>query len=145
MNKIGNNKRMFDLFFQKLSVRIMFIMVIFLVLPLSILTIYVRKQMSFIIEEELSNQIIQNIEKNESHINESLQKLAYYSNRLIYDQGLRDRLSNPDSSQFYNSKYVDSLIESTQIDNADQIVMQARIAIFDNQKRLYTNWPLKNG
>lgn len=142
MNKIGNNKKLFNLFFQKLSVRIMFIMVIFLVLPLSILTIYVRKQMSFIIEEELSNQIIQNIEKNESHINESLQKLAYYSNRLIYDQGLRDRLSNPDSSQFYNSKYVDSLIESTQIDNADQIVMQARIAIFDNQKRLYTNWPL---
>lgn len=140
MNRIIKSK--LSHIFSKLSVRIMCIVAIFIVAPMALLVFYVRDYLSNIIESELSTNVVNNISNNESFISESLEQLAFYSNRVVYNKELRSRLADPSSSEYYNDKYISQIIETANIDNSDPIIANAKIIIFDKFGRTYSNWSL---
>ena len=125
---------------SKLAVRIFLLIQIFVVLPLFMLTFFVKSQMEKSLQKELSDKVIQTISKNESYISDSLQNLAFYSNLFVYDEEFRSRIASPDSSALENAKYFQYLINRSELENPSGIGNKAKVALFDNYGHVYSNW-----
>ena len=74
---------------KSFSARMFLSVFLFVVIPMYILNLVSVKKMENTLQERLSEQVIENISKNEGFVYEQLQDLAYYSTLFVNDKELR--------------------------------------------------------
>ena len=126
----------------KFSVKIFIMIFLLIIVPLSAVSFYIMDQAEKMLQEELSDKVIQNISRNESYIYDSLQQLSYFSNRFVADQELKERIASSETSQYENAVYVQKLIDRAAMENPDSIETEAKVLIIDGYGRMYSNWSL---
>lgn len=129
-------------FLNSFSVRIFLVVLLFTVIPLFAMNLFTKYKMENLIQEELSNQTIQNISKNESYIYEKLQNMAYYSTLFVNDEELRERLANETYTEYENTNYFNKLIDRNSILEFKSTFPSINVVMFDNYGRVYSNWSM---
>lgn len=127
---------------SKFSIKIFLMILLLVIFPLITVNLLGQKRLEETLQEKLSDNIIENISRNQSYINESLMDMAYYSNSFIHDDELRKRIASEMYSQYDNSLYFNRIISRVSIENPTYIRNSAKIIIFDNFGRIYSNWSL---
>lgn len=138
MGKVGR----LSLPVKKFSVRLFLLIVFAVVLPLSLVSVYIAAHMEAFLRERLSQNVFQNVQRSEGYISSCLEDLAYFSNIFAYDTNLREMLYEPESSTYEASKYFDEIIARSQIENPDDLRANAKIVLIDKYGRVLSNWSL---
>ena len=139
MKKLGYR---LALYFRSFSARLFFLVVLSAILPLSIISFYTVLHLENFLRDSLSQNVFQNIQRSESHISESLQDLAYYSNVFVYDSGLREIMGDKDATQYQATKYFDEIIARSQIENQNELRADADVTLIDKWGRVLSTWSL---
>lgn len=129
-------------YISKFSLKLFFFITALVVLPLGLVNIFCRNRLEEILQKELSNSVIQNVSRNQSYINDSLMDMAYYSNVFVNDDELRQRLATEQYSSYDNTLYFNHILSRTMLENPTYIRNNAKIILFDNYGRVYSNWSL---
>lgn len=127
---------------KKFSVKIFLLICFFVVLPLIGLSIYIHRSMEELIQNQMSEDVFQNVSRNERNIYDNLQKLAYFSNSLVLDEELQAHLKDEESSHYENATYFQTLLGRSSFNTSDKILEDAKVILFDNFGRCYSNWGL---
>lgn len=127
---------------SKLSVRMFLLILVCVVMPLAGVCIYVRISMEQFIQEKLSEKVIQNISRGERNICDTLQNIAALTNVFVYDEELQKRITDPDTSEYDNTKYFDQMVHKLSIGNGFDFVQDMKIILFDDYGRIYSNWSM---
>lgn len=122
------------------SIRVFLLITFCVILPLSVLSFYVARHMELLLRERLTENVFQNIEKNESYISENLADIAYYSNVFVGDQELRNMLADPASSRYEIAMHFNEILGRADFENPEGIHSGADVLIIDRNKRVYSNW-----
>ena len=107
---------------KKFSVKIFLLICVCVILPFLFLCFYISSSMEKFIQEQLSDRVLQNISRNERNIYDSLQKMAYFSNSLIWDEELQQRMSSGETSHYENAVYFQSLLERMMLNGQDEVL-----------------------
>lgn len=127
---------------KKFSVRTFLLVLFCVVMPLAGVCIYVQVSMEQFIQEKLSESVIQNIARGERNIGDALQNFAALTNVFVYDEELQKRITDPDLSEYENTKYFDQMVNRLYMSNGFDFVQEAKIILFDNYGRVYSNWSM---
>ena len=127
---------------KKFSVKIFLLICVCVILPFLFLCFYISSSMEKFIREQPSDRVLQNISRNERNFYDSLQKMAYFSNSLIWDEELQQRMSSGETSHYENAVYFQSLLERMMLNGQDEVLEAAQIILFDKFGRCYSNWDL---
>ena len=112
------------------------------VLPLLALSIYISVSMESFIQKQLSEEVVQNISRNERNIYDGLQNMAYYTNGVIFDQQMQSYLMDPEVNVYQAASYFHTLVERNGLITTDDLLSSAKIILFDNYGNCYSNWEL---
>lgn len=126
----------------RFAVKIFLMILVLVVFPFVLVNLHCQYRLEHFIQQKMSSNVIQNVERNQSYINDSLQDLAYYSNVFAYDEGLRERIASRDTSEYDNTRYFDRMIDQDDVVNNSEIRNQAKVILFDRWGRVYSNWSL---
>ena len=127
---------------KKFSVKIFLLICVFVVFPLIGVSIYITRSMEKFLQNQMTDNVFQNISRNERNIYDNLQKLAYFSNGIIVDEELQDKLGSRESSQYENAKYFQTLLDRIAYNTSDRILEETKVILFDNYGHCYSNWGL---
>ncbi len=127
---------------SKLSVRMFLLLLLCVVMPLAGTCIYVRVSMEHFIQDKLSEKVIQNISRGERNICDNLQSIAALTNVFVYDEELQKRITDPNTSEYDNTKYFDQMIHKLSIASGFDFVQDMKIILFDDYSRIYSNWSM---
>ena len=127
---------------KKFSVKIFLLICVFVVFPLIGVSIYITRSMEKFLQNQMTDNVFQNISRNERNIYDNLQKLAYFSNGIIVDEELQDKLGSRESSQYENAKYFQTLLDRIAYSTSDRILEETKVILFDNYGHCYSNWGL---
>lgn len=126
---------------KSFSARMFLSVFLFVVIPMYILNLVSVKKMENTLQERLSEQVIENISKNEGFVYEQLQDLAYYSTLFVNDKELRERISNSNTQLYENSKYFDQIVERAGILSLETRFPSLNVLLLDKYDRIYSNLP----
>lgn len=138
MNKLHNLTNSI----YRFSIKMFLLIMICVMLPLCMLCLYVRDSMESVIQEKLSERIIQNLAKNERRICDGLQEMAYLCNTFVYDGEFCTRMADRSYTQYENTSYFDKIIEKMELNGGYARTDELKIIIFDKFERVYSNWSL---
>ncbi len=127
---------------KKLSARLFLLIAILVVLPMSLISIYIAHHMEMTMAEELSDRVFSNIERNEQSIYGALTDLAYYSNVFVNDKTFTALLSDSSVSEYEIASYFDDIVARAEIESASSLREDAKIIIMDKYGRYVSNWSL---
>ncbi len=127
---------------KKFSIKIFVMICICVVIPFTLLCHYIKNSMEHFLQEQISDKVIQNISRDERNIYEELQKIAYFSNALVCDEELQNIMRDEKSSYYRNSLYFQELLGKMALNGQDKIVESAKVILFDESGRCYSNWGL---
>jgi two-component system sensor histidine kinase YesM len=127
--------------FRSLSLNIFFLITLFLLVPVYIGFIFIKRSNETYIQRELNNQIITTIQKGEGEFLDTFQKMAVISNVFTLDRELLAILRDENSSYWDRNKRFDELVNTLRVNNLFSLD-GIRITMFDDQKRNYANWGL---
>ena len=111
---------------KKFSVKIFLLICVFVVFPLIGVSIYITRSMEKFLQNQMTDNVFQNISRNERNIYDNLQKLAYFR----------------ESSQYENAKYFQTLLDRIAYSTSDRILEETKVILFDNYGHCYSNWGL---
>lgn len=127
---------------SKFSVKMFLLIIGCVVIPLSCVCIYIRGSMETFIQKKLSESVIQNIARGERNICDALQDLVSISNVFVFDEELKARIADKNTTAYENTIYFNNMVENMYIKGGDEPMQQAKIILFDNYDRIYSNWSL---
>ena len=126
---------------NSLSIRVFLLIFALLLLPVYISFIIIRNLYENYIRQELSNQIIANIERGEEEFNNAFHRMASISNVFTLDDNLISILLEPDSSYYDRNRQFDVIVQSL-YNNYFFDLRDIRITMFDTKNQTYANWSL---
>lgn len=129
-------------YISKFSSKVFLMILILVIVPFALVNNFCRIRMEDFFQQELSDNVFQNVSKNQSFINDSLSEIAYYSNVFVYDEELRNRISSNEHSVFENTVYFDYIINRNAIENSDSLRNKAKVMLLDQYGNIYSNWSL---
>lgn len=127
---------------NKFSVRLFLLIVIAVIIPLSLISVYIARHMEDTLRESLSQHAVENIHRGEENLSQTLQDMAFYTNIFVYDTRLRSMLEDSTVDPFDLTKYFDEIVARSQIENPSGIRSDAKVVIIDRFGRCLTNWSL---
>jgi two-component system sensor histidine kinase YesM len=126
---------------NSLSIRVFLLIFVFLLLPVYVSFIIIRNLYENYIRQELSNQIIANIEGGQEEFYDTFHRIANISNIFTLDEKLISILLEPNSSYYERNRQFDILVHSLSNNNLFDL-RDIRITMFDNKNQTYANWSL---
>lgn len=129
-------------YISQFSSKIFWMIMVLVIVPFIIVNYFCRIKMEDFYQRELSENVLQNVSKNQSFINDALSDIAYYSNVFVYDEELRNRISSDEYSEYENAVYFDYIINRNAIENSDSLRSKAKVMLLDKQGNIYSNWSL---
>lgn len=127
---------------SKFSFKMFLLIILCVVLPLSGTCIYIQKSMEDLLQEKISERIIQNISRSERDIIRMLQTMSALSNTFALDEELLDRLMDGNITEFENVLYFNQIVDRMSVTTGDNFVYDTKIILFDEFDRVYSNWSL---
>jgi two-component system sensor histidine kinase YesM len=129
---------------SKFSSKMFLMILVCIIVPLFTASLYIRLNMEGFIQKQLSNQIIQNISKNERNISDALQEIAGLSNYFILNKQLRQGIASEATTTYENATYFNNVINNlgTYTVSEKTSIDDVKIILFDLYGRVYSNWGL---
>ncbi len=127
---------------KKLSARIFLLIAVLVVLPMSLISIYIAHHMEKTMAKELSERVFSNIGRNEQSIYNALTDLAYYSNVFVNDKTFTSLLSNESATEYEIASYFDDIVARSEIESASSLREDAKVIVMDKFGRYASNWSL---
>lgn len=124
------------------SIKMFILIAVCVVLPLSVACIYVEKSMESVLQNKISERILHNISSSERDILNMLQNMAVLSNAFVLDEELLLRMQDENVTEYENVQYFNHVVDKMIVTSANVLVDSAKITIFDQKGRIYSNWSL---
>ncbi len=126
----------------KFSVKIFLVILGLVILPLAGVNLFGIHYLENFLQDQMSSDVIENVSRNQDYINDALQEMAYFSNIFVYDDELRERLGDENTTYYENTLYFDYVLSRLSIESDSGMRNRAKIAVFDEYGRVYSNWGL---
>ena len=124
-----------------LSIRVFLLIFALLLVPVYASFIIIRNLYENYIRQELSNQIIANIERGKEDFNNAFFRMANISNMFTLDANLISILHDSNSIYFDRHRQFESIVQSLLMINLLDL-RDMRITMFDTKNQAYANWTL---
>jgi two-component system sensor histidine kinase YesM len=109
--------------------------------PIYVSFIVIKISYENYIQQEMSNQIIENIKRGEAEFYTAFQEMINISNMIALDKELILRLDDESVSYYDRNKRFDEIVNTLVINNQFNL-NDTRITMFDTKNRNYANWSL---
>ncbi len=142
---MGEGRGFIDKIIDKCSsfaIKMFILIAVCVVLPMSAVCIYVEKSMETVLQNKISERILQNISGSERDILKMLQSMAILSNTFALDEELLERMQDRNYTEYENIQYFNQLVDKMIVTSADDLAEAAKITVFDQTGRVYSNWSL---
>ncbi|MCI2047281.1 MAG: sensor histidine kinase [Faecalibacterium sp.] len=124
---------------KKLSVKVFALMLVGLVLPSSVMMLYMRYRYESYIQTELSDRTIQNLQKSEQEILILFQRMVNISSVVANDKDLAHAMQDDAMDRYDKTKCFDKIVQTIETNNLYDME-GIRITVFDRQGQVYANW-----
>lgn len=121
------------------ELRVFFIIIVFLIIPIYFMFIYMNHSFANYMDEEISSKVVQTISNSEAEIYNKQENLINISNLFMSDNEFEKIMSDQDKSYYEKCLYFDSMVNnllSSNLFNMEELKM----TFFDKDKNIYTNW-----
>ena len=143
--KMSENRTIIDIIKDKLSsfsIKMFVLIAVCVVMPLSAVCIYVEQSMETVLQNKISERILQNIFVSEKDILKMFQSMAILSNTFALDEELLERMQDRIYTEYENVQYFNRLVDKMIVTSTHDLADSAKITILEQAGRVYSNWSL---
>jgi two-component system sensor histidine kinase YesM len=124
---------------SKLGIWILFLIIVAIVIPFGVLSLYLVKGYEQLIQRELSNNLIQIVSQSKADLDNLYNRMIYISNAFISNDSFRSEIEDETATYYEQTKAFDAMVESV-ITNDPSFSTDLKVTVVDKNNRIFANW-----
>ena len=120
---------------SKLGIWILFLIIVAIVIPFGVLSLYLVKGYEQLIQRELSNNLIQIVSQSKADLDNLYNRMIYISNAFISNDSFRSEIEDETATYYEQTKAFDAMVESV-ITNDPSFSTDLKVTVVDKNNQV---------